>query len=250
MSGRCVPLWGNSEKKAENSATCGREIVAWKIRTAPAVRGIRPFISSFGPSNPGDLKANGAKHHLNLGLFAPGRVKDDAAKVGPFEFRVEQGEHVVVHGSESGVRLVAEPIVEGVDDLLLEVIPARMCVDYRLPVRVGHVKVANPEDVHLYARCHQGYFRLLVLRDARRSVERDGVPHHINGWLVDAMLPQEVTRGVGTINFEALGGAAVFLGQADVVKHGPDVEQLGIELQFLPQPSQRAEIIDSGRMVE
>ena len=74
--------------------------------------------------------------------------------------------------------------------------------------------------------------------------------YHINGWLVDAMLPQEVTRGVGTINFEALGGAAVFLAQADVVKHGPDIEQLGIELQFLPQPGQRAEIIDSGRMVE
>jgi hypothetical protein len=34
------------------------------------------------------------------------------------------------------------------------------------------------------------------------------------------------------------------------VKHGSYVEQFGIELQFLPQPSQRAEIIDSGRMVE
>jgi hypothetical protein len=54
----------------------------------------------------------------------------------------------------------------------------------------------------------------------------------------------------GTIHFEALGGAAVFLGKAHVVKHGPDVKQLGIELQFLPQPSQRAEIINSGRMVE
>src|SRR5258708_23288129 len=175
-------------------------------------------------------RSSGVRLVIKKSLFAPGRVKDDAAKVGPFEFRVEQREHVVVHGSESGLRLVAEPIVEGVDDLLLEVIPARMGVDYRLPVRVGYVEVANPEDVHLYARCHQAYFRLLVLRAARRSVERDGVPHHINGWLVDAMLPQEVTRGVGTINFEALGGAAVFLAQADVVKHHTDVQQLAIEL--------------------
>jgi hypothetical protein len=55
-----------------------------------------------------------------LRLFAPSRVKDDAAKVGPFEFRVEQREHVVVHGSEGGLRLVAESIVKGVDDLLLK----------------------------------------------------------------------------------------------------------------------------------
>src|SRR5260221_1197941 len=127
MSGRCVPLWGNSEKKAENSASCGREIVAWKIRTAPALRGIRPFLSSFGPSNPGDLKANRPTHNLKLALFAPGRVKDDAAKVGPFEFRVEQREHVVVHGSESGVPLLAQPILEGVDHLLHEGIPRRIC---------------------------------------------------------------------------------------------------------------------------
>src|SRR5438105_12918178 len=84
-----------------------------------------------------------------LRLFAPSRVKDDAAKVGPFEFRVEQREHVVVHGSEGGLRLVAESIVKSVDDLLLEVIPARMCVDYRLPVSVGYVEVAKSEDVHL-----------------------------------------------------------------------------------------------------
>src|SRR5271166_1693555 len=175
----------------------------------------------------------------NLRLFAPSRVKDDAAKVGPFEFRVEQREHVVVHGSEGGLRLVAESIVKGVDDLLLKVIPARMRLDYRLPVSVGYVKVAKSEDVHLYARRHEGHFRLLVLGDARRGVQRDGVPHHVNGCLVDAMLPQEAARGVGTIHFKTLGCATVFLGKTHVVKHGPDVEQLGIELQFLPQPSQR-----------
>src|SRR5271165_2259116 len=147
-----------------------------------------------------------------LRLFAPSRVKDDAAEVGPFEFRVEQREHVVVHGSEGGLRLVAESIVKGVDDLLLEVIPARMRVDYRLPVNVRYLKVAKSEDVHLYACCHEGHFRLLVLGDARRGVQRDGVPDHVNGCLVDAMLPQEVARRVGTVNFEALGGTAVFLG--------------------------------------
>ena len=80
-------------------------------------------------------------------LFAPSRIKDDTAKVGPFEFRVEQREHVVVHGSPGGLGLVAESIVKGVDDLLLEVIPARMCVDYRFSVGVGLIKVAKSENI-------------------------------------------------------------------------------------------------------
>src|SRR5580704_5876147 len=146
-----------------------------------------------------------------LRLFAPSRVKDDAAKVGPFEFWIEQREHVVVHGSEGGLRLVAEAIVKCVDDLLLEVIPPRMRVDYRLAVSVGYVKVAKTEDVHLNARGHEGHFRLLVLGDARRGVQRDGVPDHVNGCLVDAMLLQEIARGICTVNFEALGGATIFL---------------------------------------
>jgi hypothetical protein len=69
--------------------------------------------------------------------------------VSPSKFWVEQREHVIVHGSESGLRLVAESIVESVDDLLLEVIPTRMRLDYRFPVSVGHIKVANPENIHL-----------------------------------------------------------------------------------------------------
>jgi hypothetical protein len=38
-------------------------------------------------------------------------------------------------------------IVKGVDDLLLEVIPARMCVDYRFSVGVGLIKVAKSENI-------------------------------------------------------------------------------------------------------
>src|SRR3984893_10519275 len=174
-----------------------------------------------------------------LRLFAPGRVKDDAAKVGPFEFRVEQREHVVVHGSPGGLGLVAESIVKGVYDLLLEIIPSRMRLDYRLPFSIRYVKVTKSEDVHVDAGCDERHFRLLVPRDARRRVQRDGIPDHVNGCLVDAMLPQEVARGICTVNFEALGGATIFLCQTHVVKHGSYVEQFGIELQFLPQPSQR-----------
>jgi hypothetical protein len=34
------------------------------------------------------------------------------------------------------------------------------------------------------------------------------------------------------------------------MKHGPDVEQFGIELHVLPQPSQRSEIVDPRRVVK
>src|SRR6202007_1220325 len=123
--------------------------------------------------------------------FAPSRIKDDTAKVGPFEFRVEQREHVVVHGSPGGLGLVAESIVKGVDDLLLEIIPGGMRLASRLPVSIRYVKITKSEDVHVDAGCDERHFRLLVLRDARRGVQRNGVPHHVDASLVDAMLPQE-----------------------------------------------------------
>ena len=105
-----------------------------------------------------------------VGLSAPSRIKDDAAKVRAFEFRVEQREHVVVHGSPSGLRLLVESIVKGVDYLLFEVISARMRLDHRLPVSVGYIKVAESEHVHVYARSHKSYLRLFMLGDARRGV--------------------------------------------------------------------------------
>jgi hypothetical protein len=123
-----------------------------------------------------------ARSGSHLSLFAPRRVKDDTAKVGPFEFRVEQREHVVVHGSPGGLGLVAESIVKGVYDLLLEIIPSRMRLDYRLPVSIRYVKVTKSEDVHVDAGCDERHFRLLVPRDARRRVQRDGIPDYVDAF--------------------------------------------------------------------
>jgi hypothetical protein len=89
-------------------------------------------------------------------------------------------------------------------------IPARMRLDYRLPLSVGYVKVTKSEHVHIDAGCDERHFRLLVPRNARRRVQRDGIPDHVDACLVDAMLPQEVARGICTVNFETLGGATVF----------------------------------------
>ena len=106
---------------------------------------------------------------------------------------------------------MAESIVKGVYNLLLEMIPARMRLDYRLPLSVGYVKVTKSEHVHIDAGCDERHFRLLVPRDARRRVQCDSILDHVDACLVDAMLPQEVARGICTVNFETLGGATVLL---------------------------------------
>jgi len=82
--------------------------------------------------------------------------------------------------------------------------PRAMGVDLTASREGRYVEVAKSEDVHLYARCHQGYFRLLVLRNARRGVQCDGVP---NTSIAGSSIPccRRRQRGVGTINFEALG---------------------------------------------
>ena len=61
---------------------------------------------------------------------------------------------------------------------------------------------------------------------------------------------QEVARGVGAVDLEALGPAAVPGCQAHVVEHRAGIEQLAVERQAAPQAGQRAEVVDPTRMVE
>jgi hypothetical protein len=132
-------------------------------------------------------------------LFAPGRVEDDAAKVGSLERGVVQGKHVRVHGAGGGFRLVAETIVKGMNDLFFEVISARMRRDDFLALTVRYIEVSDAKDVHLNACGYQGHLRLLMLGNTRRGVERDGVPHDVDGGLVNAVSAQEILCGVSAI---------------------------------------------------
>ena len=61
---------------------------------------------------------------------------------------------------------------------------------------------------------------------------------------------QEVARGVGAVDLEALVGAAVVRHQADVVEHRAGIEQLAVEAQAALHAGERAEMIDAARMVE
>src|SRR4029077_5248683 len=59
-------------------------------------------------------------------LPSPRRSADHAAEVASFEGRVLVGEHVGLHIAECSFRFVLDAVVEGLNDLLLEVIGARV----------------------------------------------------------------------------------------------------------------------------
>ncbi len=63
-------------------------------------------------------------------------------------------------------------------------------------------------------------------------------------------LLQEIARGIGAVDLEALMRAAVLMRQPHVVEHGARIEQFRIELQAAMLPRERTEIIDAARMVE
>ena len=117
-------------------------------------------------------------------LFAPSRAEDNAAEVGPFEVGIEEREHVVIDSAEGCFRFVAKAVMEGVNDLLLKVIATGMCVDDCFALDIGHVEVAHPQDIHFNPRRDEGDFRLLVLGNARRGMQRDGVPHYVDSSFV------------------------------------------------------------------
>ena len=162
-------------------------------------------------------------------LFAPSRGQDNAAKVGPFEVRIEEREYVVIDSAEGCFRFVAKAVMEGVNDLLLKVIAAGMCVDDCFALDIGHVEVAHPQDIHFDPRRDEGNFRLLVLGNARSGMQRDGVPHYLDSSFADAMLAEELTGGVSTVYLKPFCRTAVFLRQAHVMEHGSNVEEFRIE---------------------
>ena len=139
--------------------------------------------------------------------------------------------------------------MECADDLFLEVLFARMRGDDGLAFAIRKVMVSDAEHVGLDTGGHQGHLGLFVLGYARGGMQRDGVPHDLDGRLVNPMLPQEFSRGIGAVHLEAFGRAAILFREAHIMKHSADVEQLGIKLQFLALARERAKVEDPRGMV-
>ena len=72
-------------------------------------------------------------------------------------------------------------VMEGVDNVLFEVMAAGMGGYHAKPLLFVKLIVGEPEDVHLDAGGDERHHRFLMLGDARRGVERDRIPYHFNG---------------------------------------------------------------------
>src|SRR5258708_40045030 len=166
------------------------------------------------------------------------------------EVRVLVGEDVGLDVAERRVRLMLDPIVEGLDDVLLEMRRAGIGRDHGLALRIREFLVGDTEHVHLDASGDEGDDRVHVHGDTRRRVQRDRGPDELYVALRDFAGLQEVARGVRAVDLEALGSAAVPACQAHVVEHRAGVEQLAVELQATPQAGQRAKIVNPARIVE
>src|SRR5882757_5559842 len=163
------------------------------------------------------------------GLPAPSGPSDHAAEIAAGEVRILVREHVGLDVAEGRLRLVLDAVIEGLDDVLLEMRSTGMCMDHRLALRVAVFGIGQAKYVHFDAGSHQSDDRVHVLRDARRRVQGDRGPDRIDILLSDAVASEEVTGDIRAVDLEPLGWAAVLMGQAHVVEHRARIKQLGIE---------------------
>src|SRR5882757_6403113 len=96
----------------------------------------------------------------------PGGATNHAAEISRREMRVLVGEHVGLDVAEGSMRLVPDAVVEGLDDLFLEAVAARMRLHHRPALCVGKFGISNAQHVHLYARRQERNHRVHVLWNA------------------------------------------------------------------------------------
>ena len=147
-------------------------------------------------------------------------------------------------------RLAVEAVVEGLDDLFLEMAGARVRADHRFALGLGELGKGDAEHVHLDAGGDERDDGMHVPRDAGRRVQRDRGPHRLDVLLGDAMAPEEITGDIGAVHLEALIPASVLRGQAHVVEHGAGIKELAIETLAASPACHRSPVKDAARVVE
>src|SRR5258708_40093027 len=89
-----------------------------------------------------------------------------------------------------------------------------------------------------------------VLRDAGSSVKCNGCPYLGDVLLSDPMAAQEGARGICSIHFKTVCGAAVSRYETDVVEHSAGVEKFGIELEATALACERAKVVHAAGVIE
>jgi hypothetical protein len=152
--------------------------------------------------------------------------------------------------AEGRLRLAFDTVIEGLDDVFLEMCRTRMCVHDRLTLGVTVLGISEAKHVHFDAGRHQSYHGMHVLRDAQCRVQGDRGPDRVDILLRDAAASQEVPGDIRAIDFEAMIRAAMLMGQAHVEEHRACTEQFGIEAQSATLACQSSPVVDAARMVK
>src|SRR5882672_10111658 len=81
---------------------------------------------------------------MRRGLPSPGRGADHAAEIAACEGGILIRENIGFHIAERRLRLVLDAVIEGLDDVFLEMRSTRMCMHHRLALRVAVLGILNP----------------------------------------------------------------------------------------------------------
>jgi hypothetical protein len=154
-------------------------------------------------------------------ITRPGRVEYDAAEVRALKAAVFERQNVIVDGTERTVRAMLHPVIERLDDIILEVGATWVRREYRFALSVSEPIIGDAEHVHLDAGGDERHVRLLVLRNARSSVQCDCVPDDLDCGFRDTIAAEKVSRRVGAVNLESKLRMAISLGQTDVMNMAP-----------------------------
>src|ERR1700738_366842 len=190
------------------------------------------------------------EYRIFAGSAAPRGVTDHTAEVATVEVGILVSEYVCFHVSEGSFRLVFDAVVEGLQDILFEILCSRVRLNDFLPVGVREAGVIDSEHIHFNTGGYEGDDRMHVLRNAGRSVKCNRCPYVGDVLLRNPMTAQEVTRGICSIHFKAVCGAAVSRYQTDVVEHSAGVEKFGIELEATALACERAKVVDATGVIE
>lgn len=145
-------------------------------------------------------------------LAWPAGLANDAAEVTRLETRLLVGYYICLDVAECRLRLVADAVVERLDNRFFEVIATRMCKNDGVPVVSAEFLMVQPENIRLYTSGDQCNERVHMFRNAWRGMKGNGSPHALYVALVDAVTFQEITRSIRSIDLETAAIAAVLVG--------------------------------------
>src|ERR1700722_13389827 len=97
----------------------------------------------------------------------PSRSADYPAEIAAHEGRVLVLEHVGLDVAECRFGFAFDAVVEGLDDVFLEVVAAWMRLDHGISLGIAVLGIAQAEHIHLDAGRDQSYHRVHVLRNTR-----------------------------------------------------------------------------------